>query len=584
MQEEKIHTMIDYLSGELLDKRPEDGSLWSGYLSSSAISTSVAVFALFMSDKDKYQSHIVNGVAWLKKTMLEDGSWGDSPESPSNMTATLLTFATLSAVGEMPDQTKAFLTNNFGGISDTHIIEGVLKYYGKDLTFSAPILVMCALAGVISSWKNIPQLPFELSVLPQKLFRFLRLPVVSYAIPALIAVGILRYKKGNKNLLREQFIQGSLKVLSRLQPEHGGFLEAAPLTSFVSMCMCGAGYSDHKAVQKGIGFLTDTVREDGSWPIDTNLAAWVTSLSVRAMGENIPDPLHLANEIKQNAFKYQHPFTGAKEGGWGWTNLPGAAPDADDTSGALVALHALCNGESSAEIEKGLEWLLSLQNADGGIPTFCKGWGKLPFDRSSPDITAHALLAFSLWRDHLPDALKRKCDNSAARMLRWMKKEQSAEGCWYPLWFGDQDAQDERSPVYGTALSVEYLSGYDHPLAQEMVAKGASFLLSAQNADGGWGGATGVRSKVTLTARALSALSTIDNVEESILNNAFDFLYSKYESKDILKPEPIGLYFARLWYSEDMYNITFVLNALNAYKQKLSQTKIMDLTNKNLLR
>ena len=26
------------------------------------------------------------------------------------------------------------------------------------------------------------------------------------------------------------------------------------------------------------------------------------------------------------------------------------------------------------------------------------------------------------------------------------------------------------------------------------------------------------------------------------------------------------LYFARLWYSEDMYNITFVLNALYNYK------------------
>ncbi|UQT33086.1 hypothetical protein M5E82_16400 [Parabacteroides distasonis] len=67
------------------------------------------------------------------------------------------------------------------------------------MTFSVPILVMCALAGVITHWDRIPQLPFELSVLPQRLFRFLRLPVVSYAIPALIAVGILRYKKGKQD-------------------------------------------------------------------------------------------------------------------------------------------------------------------------------------------------------------------------------------------------------------------------------------------------------------------------------------------------------------------------------------------------
>ena len=78
--------------------------------------------------------------------------------------------------------------------------------------------------------------------------------------------------------------------------------------------------------------------------------------------------------------------------------------------GSLVALHVLTKGEMTSEIEKGIEWLLSLQNADGGIPTFCRGWGKLPFDRSSPDITAHLLLAFNLWRDKLPQALKKKCD------------------------------------------------------------------------------------------------------------------------------------------------------------------------------
>ena len=31
----------------------------------------------------------------------------------------------------------------------------------------------------------------------------------------------------------------------------------------------------------------------------------------------------------------------------------------------------------------GVTWLLDLQNRDGGIPTFCRGWTNLPFDRSS---------------------------------------------------------------------------------------------------------------------------------------------------------------------------------------------------------
>ncbi len=167
--------MIAALWERLLEKRPAEGGIWRGALSSSAISTSVAVFALHLTDREKYAPYIQRGADWLSGTMRPDGSWGDSVESPSNMTATLLSYAALSAVSEAPQQAQAYLTEKFGGLTDRQMVKGVLDYYGKDLTFSAPILVMCALAGVIAGWEKIPQLPFEVSVLPQKLFRFFRL-------------------------------------------------------------------------------------------------------------------------------------------------------------------------------------------------------------------------------------------------------------------------------------------------------------------------------------------------------------------------------------------------------------------------
>lgn len=560
--------MIGVLRQELLAKRTP-GGIWRGKLSSSAISTAVSVFALYRVDQEGNASYIRKGTEWLIDTMKEDGSWGDTVESPSNMTATLLTYAALYATGEAPRKTKEYLTARFGGYTDEHIIRGVLDYYGTDLTFSAPILVMCALAGVISGWDRIPQLPFELSVMPQQFFRFLQLPVVSYAIPALIAVGILRHRKGKKNILsplRESFVNRSLKVLEKLQPANGGFLEAAPLTAFVAMCMSGAGYGEHISTRKGIGFLRDTVRGDGSWPIDTDLASWMTALSVRALGDDIPDKAELARLIRGNAFTHKHPFTGARPGGWGWTDLPGAAPDADDTAGALVALHVLLDGVYCPEAGKGIEWLLDLQNSDGGMPTFCKGWGKLPFDRSSPDISAHSLLAFQLWMDALPAGLQKRCRASQSRMLRWMRKIQASDGSWTPLWFGDQDAPGERSPLYATAMTVEYLSGSREPLAREMIQQGTAYILSVQNEDGGWGGAKDVASKVTLTARALSALASCPDTDPVVMDRAFDYLYTRYQAGELFRAEPIGLYFSRLWYSEEMYNITFVLNALKKYK------------------
>ena len=81
----------------LMKSRDDDG-MWRGGLSSSAISTSVSVFALQRIDADKYASHILSGVRWLHDTMKPDGSWGDSVESPANMTATLLTYVSLHAV------------------------------------------------------------------------------------------------------------------------------------------------------------------------------------------------------------------------------------------------------------------------------------------------------------------------------------------------------------------------------------------------------------------------------------------------------------------------------------------------------
>ncbi len=580
---EHINEMLEDVRNTLLSKRDSDG-MWRGALSSSAISTSVSVFALHLIDKDCNECAIDRGVKWLIDTMKSDGSWGDSIESPSNMTATLLSYTSLHVVGKAPMKSAEYLAEQFGGKDEESLVRGVLNYYGKDLTFSVPILAMCALSGVISSWKSIPPFPFELAVLPQKFFRFLNLPVVSYAIPALIAIGILQLRKkhGRDSLaakMREPFVKNTLEKLIDLQPEDGGFLEAAPLTAFVSMCLSAAGYNDHVVTQKSARFLIDTQRDDGAWPIDTDLAGWVTSLAGNALGDDLEDRIGLANIIKINATKNVHVFTGAPAGGWGWTNLTGSVPDGDDTSGALVALHKLTHGTYSEEVGNGLEWLMKLQNNDGGMPTFCKGWGKLPFDRSSPDITAHAVLAMGLWMNEVPDNMKAKCRKSFERMMGWLEKNSEAaalkrkrnggkgesgdEMKWTPLWFGDQDAEDEKSHVYGTATLMDYLNRLNDARAHELAKKGVRYLVDCQNEDGGWGGQRNVKSKVTLTAKAIAALSSYEESEaKAAVEKGVEYLYHRYQNGTLYEREPIGLYFARLWYSEELYNMCYLIVAL----------------------
>src|SRR5690606_24983183 len=139
-------------------------------------------------------------------------------------------------------------------------------------------------------WTKVPSLPFELACMPQSWFRFLRLPVVSYAIPALVSIGQAKFvhrKPWNPvtRLIRQAAMEHSLRLVEKMQPASGGFLEAAPLTSFVVMSLASIGKADSVICQRGLQFLHDSVRSDGSWPIDTNLATWNTTLSINALAD-----------------------------------------------------------------------------------------------------------------------------------------------------------------------------------------------------------------------------------------------------------------------------------------------------------
>ncbi|MFV0397510.1 MAG: prenyltransferase/squalene oxidase repeat-containing protein [Bacteroidales bacterium] len=564
-------------SREKLFSSMNSHGFWEGGLSSSAVSTAVAMSALHSIDSSRYAELIKRAADWLIRDMKPDGSWGDSPESPSNPTATLLAYAALRRESRVLPETERYLSTFFGGTDEDRLIKGVLSYYGTDLTFSVPILVLCGVCGVIRSWKKIPPLPFELSLFPQQFYRFLRLPVVSYAIPALIAVGILRFKRNTStnpfasgiDSIRARFIEPSLKVLERLQPSHGGFLEAAPLTGFVSMCLAESGFGKLEATQRCASFLASNVREDGSWPIDTDLSMWVTTLASRALEKELTDHhrLTLLDFVRTHRFSEVHPFTGAQPGGFGWTYREGAVPDADDTSSAIHALYSLSGGVPEDEVYDAIRWLFTLQNENGGVATFCKGWGKLPFDRSSPDITAHAISSIERWLPKLDAQFAKECTVRVSRMRQWLANVQAADGSWTPLWFGDQETSDLTSPVYGTSVVCGYLQLNGLPVDSGMVRLSIRYLLSGQNADGGWGGSANAPSRVTLTAQALTALSRSSEPCGESIARALHYLWSKHKEGLLFQREPIGLYFAKLWYSEALYSPLFLLTAMNSVSQ-----------------
>ena len=592
--------MFENAVARLLQERTSKGH-WEGQLSTSALSTATALFALHLHDARRHSQMVQAGIRWLIEHQNDDGGWGDTVLSLSNISTTALCWAALSVEAPSPptplplgergvrtadalQRCEAWLTREAGSLQPKALAAAIVRRYGKDRTFSVPILTMLALAGRVG-WKLVPQLPFELAALPFRFFQTIRLPVVSYALPALIAIGLVRHVRRPSwnpltRPLRSIVRQRTLRKLLQIQPTSGGYLEAAPLTSFVLMSLIGAGERDHPVVDLGVEFLLESFRDDGSWPIDTNLATWVTTLSVNAVAPNsqadgpenqsprIDNPLSVKQFLLQQQYRTIHPYTHAPPGGWAWTDLPGGVPDADDTPGALLALLKLGNVDD-VTIEAataGITWLLNLQNGDGGIPTFCKGWTGLPFDRSSNDLTAHTLLAWDAWKPHLCDELRQRIVIGTQRGINYLLKSQQPDGAWAPLWFGNQHGDEVANLTYGTSRVLR-LAGIDSALSVAL-QRGQNWLIDNQNPDGGWGGRGGTPSSIEETALALEGLAAMPELAMDSIERGVAWLEDATRNGTRFPPTPIGFYFANLWYYEKLYPIIFTVAALSALREK----------------
>ena len=569
----------------LAEQSPE--GCWPGRLSSSALSTATAVSALSLVSLDRFDSLIRSGLRWLESNQNSDGGWGDTPDSPSNISTTLLAdaaFQLAQRTGHASPQcvarARAYIAKQ-AGTSFADVVRALRTIYGADRTFATPILVNCALAAENAAassggtpqaravWCHVPSLPFELAACPASWLRWLRLHVVSYARPALIAMGqLIHQRRPTRNpvlrLIRAAAARPTLRRLAEIQPLSGGFIEAVPLTSFVTMSLVAAGQTDNQVVRRAARFLEASARSDGSWPIDSNLSTWLTTLSVAALaacpGGSIPNADATCRWLLNCQHKVVHPYTNSPPGGWAWTDLSGGVPDVDDTSGALLALARLAGPDAAGAARAGCQWLLGLQNRDGGWPTFCRGWGKLPFDRSSPDLTAHALRALAAWPDLVP---VRQWRRAAARGWEYLRRAQRPDGSWAPLWFGNQHTPQQENPVYGTSRALAAYRDLRRPDAAD-ARRAVAYLVAAQGRDAAWGGDRGVPGTIEETALAVDALTgwAEDPAAARACLDGADILADLVLAGELERPSPIGLYFAKLWYSERLYPIIFTVAAL----------------------
>ena len=153
-------------------------------------------------------------------------------------------------------------------------------------------------------------------------------------------------------------------------------------------------------------------------------------------------------------------------------------------------------------------------------------------------------------------------------MIRFLLHTQQKDGSWIPLWFGNEQARNAENRLVGTARVAPALrqAQDDHaePCIQRSLAAALNWLAANQNADGGWGAERGVPSSMEETGLAVHALAASGGTPD-VLEQGMNWLAAHaLAAEGRLPPAPIGLYFARLWYSEALYPVIFPLAAFSS--------------------
>jgi squalene-hopene/tetraprenyl-beta-curcumene cyclase len=256
--------------------------------------------------------------------------------------------------------------------------------------------------------------------------------------------------------------------------------------------------STHPVIAKGLRGLERFLVEDEEslWLQPAMSPVWDTAWATVALADSGVAPDHpalvraarwLLHEQVRVPGDWVVKTPGVPPGGWAFEFDNDHYPDIDDTALAARALLQvrLPEPEEQAKreaIDRGLRWILAMQNENGGWAAFdrennLKLLTHIPFadfitplDPDSPDIVAHVLELFG----EIGYGGK-----ELDRALRYLQAQQHSDGAWYGRWGVNY--------IYGTSLVLAAECLLTRRLPESSVRRAAAWLKSHQNADGSWG-------------------------------------------------------------------------------------------------
>ena len=238
-----------------------------------------------------------------------------------------------------------------------------------------------------------------------------------------------------------------------------------------------------------------------------------------------------------------------RPGGWAFQYNNAYYPDLDDTAVVVMAMDRARRETQGHEyrgydaaISRGREWIEGMQSRDGGWAAFDVDnleyyLNNIPFsdhgallDPPTEDVTARCVSMLAQLGETA------QTSKAVAEGVAYLRRTQLAEGSWYGRW--------GLNYVYGTwsVLCALNAAGVSHQ--DPMIRKSVDWLVSIQNADGGWGedavsygldykGFEGAPTTASQTAWALLGLMAAGEVGNPAVLRGVEYLKSTQTEKGL---------------------------------------------------
>lgn len=625
---QKLQQSIEKGQSYLLSLQKEDGHWIAPLDTDPSLTAEYLLLAYYLREREPRREE--KALAYLLKTQNQAGGWSIYPGYHSDVSCTVKCYFALKLLGgyspEEPLMQRACAEAlKYGGLHRTYIFTKVfLALFGQ------------------YSWEDIPAMPVEIMLSPQPFYfniyeisywaRTITVPLTliytlrkSITIPQgahiseLITPGskadaysgrrglipaffsavdvILKFymKHPSRGLRRRAVDRAEQWMLEHFQESEGlGAIYPAMLNALVALSMLGYTQED-SIYREQWRYYTELMIEDKeTLRLQPCISpVWDTALSLNALNASGLPKDHPAKQkaaywlmskqaTREGDWKIKNPQ--GKSGGWAFQYENDFYPDTDDSAVVIMGLQEVHLGKDQGLLEeclrRGTEWLLSMQNKDGGWGAFERENNKeilnhLPFidygallDPSTADVTGRVLEMLGQSDFKIPEKTIRKA-------VRYLIQQQESDGCWYGRWGVNY--------IYGSWSVLSGLKTAKVHMKADYVQKCVQWIKSKQNEDGGWGESCYTyedaltrgqgKSTPSQTAWALLALIHAEEPDSPILQKGVEYLIQQQlPHGDFLETEMTGTGFPCILYLQyHYYRLYFPLKALALYQQKYQQ-------------